>query len=117
MAKKLYAVTNVKLGPDREYKAGQEIDKGDFSDDRETLAQLAEAGAVEVREEGEVMAEKPTANAPEDDTSGLVVGQTSENLPPNTDNNQSDEVVTSAPQSTEAPTPQSDKDAELSKDK
>jgi len=63
MAKKLYAVTNVNMGLGRFYPAGSEIDKKDFADDRDTLAQLADAGAVEVREESEDVVTEPE-NAP-----------------------------------------------------
>jgi hypothetical protein len=54
MAKKLYAVTNIKLSSDKSYKAGEEIDPSEIKDalgnDMDKVKELFDAGALEVRE-------------------------------------------------------------------
>lgn len=65
MPKKLFAVTNVKLGSGEGefFAAGQEIDPSKFT--KETLVQLHDAGAVEVRV---VDVEDESADKPEFNT-------------------------------------------------
>lgn len=70
MAKKVYAVTNIKLDSNTEFVAGEEVDVSKFSKDQ--LKELHDAGAIELRtgddsksEEKEVTSSQTTEPNPE----------------------------------------------------
>lgn len=60
MAKKLYAVTNIKVSSEKTYEAGQEIDLKELSADlsKEQIKELYDAGAIEIKETEEVPEDK-----------------------------------------------------------
>lgn len=88
MAKKAYAVTNIKVGPDKIYPAGAELDTEELKSvlSMDQIKQLLDDGAIEIREtaetetpeegtapEGTVVnkaPETPAETAPESDTHG-----------------------------------------------
>jgi len=65
MAKKIYAVTNIKMdsGPDGVIAAGDEIDQAKSGLSKKQLLELHEAGAIEVRDDAPA---KEAVAAPED---------------------------------------------------
>jgi hypothetical protein len=66
MAKKLYAVTNIKLSADKTYQAGEEVDTGEIKEllSKDQIKELFDAGALEMKDpdmDEEVEAPKVTA--------------------------------------------------------
>ena len=74
MPKKIFAVTNVKIGPDdgQFFEAGQEVDHTKFT--KSQLVELNEAGAIEVREV-DAEAPDPVENASSENPAGQPAGQ------------------------------------------
>jgi len=67
MPKKLFAVTNIKSGPDKFYAAGSELDPKELGLTKEQLLELHREGAVELRvvEDEEVKEEVSTPDSDE----------------------------------------------------